>query len=84
MRRKNIVNDIKISFKVIGCFGLLFAVVAVMMLCARQYVSDQDSMYRQYIGSIRETGELKAVPKKPSACKTKCRNRGRKVTISQE
>ena len=60
MRRKNIVNDIKIGFKVIGCFGLLFVVVAVMMLCARQYVSDQDSMYRQYIGSIRETGELKA------------------------
>ena len=60
MRRKNIVNDIKISFKVIGCFGLLFAVVAVMMLCARQYVSDQDSMYRQYMGAIRETGGLKA------------------------
>ena len=60
MRRKNIVNDIKISFKVIGCFGLLFAVVAVMMLCARQYVSDQDSMYRQYVAAIRETGELKA------------------------
>ena len=60
MRRKNIVNDIKISFKVIGCFGLLFAVVAVMMLCARQYVSDQDSMYRQYIETIRETGGLKA------------------------
>ena len=59
MRRKNIVNDIKISFKVIGCFGLLFAVVAVMMLCARQYVSDQDSMYRQYIETIRETGGLK-------------------------
>ena len=59
MRRKNIVNDIKISFKVIGCFGLLFAVVAVMVLCARQYVSDQDSMYRQYIETIRETGGLK-------------------------
>jgi hypothetical protein len=48
--RKNIVNDIKIGLKIIGCFGLIFAVVAVMMLCARQYVSDQDSMYRQYIG----------------------------------
>ena len=60
MRIKNIVNDIKIGFKVIGCFGLLFIVVAVMMLCARQYVSDQDSMYRQYIDAIRETGELKA------------------------
>ena len=60
MWKKNIVNDIKISFKVIGCFGLLFAVVAVMMLCARQYVSDQDSMYRQYIETIRETGGLKA------------------------
>jgi len=60
MMIKNVVNDIKIGFKVIGCFGLLFIVVAVMMLCARQYVSDQDSMYRQYIGAIRETGELKA------------------------
>ncbi|MCK7469121.1 MAG: MCP four helix bundle domain-containing protein [Desulfosudis oleivorans] len=39
---------------------MLFAVVAVMMLCARQYVSDQDSMYRQYVAAIRETGELKA------------------------
>ena len=56
MMIKNVVNDIKIGFKVIGCFGLLFIVVAVMMLCARQYVSDQDSMYRQYIGAIRETG----------------------------
>jgi methyl-accepting chemotaxis protein len=60
MMIKNVVNDIKIGFKVIGCFGLLFIVVAVMMLCARQYVSDQDSMYRQYIDAIRETGELKA------------------------
>jgi len=56
----NIVNDIKIGLKIIGCFGLIFAVVMAMMLCARQYVSDQDSKYRQYIGAIRETGELKA------------------------
>jgi hypothetical protein len=60
MRIKNIVNDIRIGFKVIGCFGLLFIVVTVMMLCARQYISDQDSMYSQYIGAIRETGELTA------------------------
>jgi methyl-accepting chemotaxis protein len=60
MRIKNIVNDIRIGFKVIGCFGLLFVVVTVMMLCARQYISDQDSMYSQYIGAIRETGELTA------------------------
>ena len=60
MRIKNIVNDIRIGFKVIGCFGLLFVVGTVMMLCARQYVSDQDSMYSQYIGAIRETGELTA------------------------
>ena len=60
MISKNIVNDIKIGLKVIGCFGLIFSVVTVLMLCARQYVSDQDSTYRQYIGAIRETGDLKA------------------------
>ena len=38
MRIENIVNDIKIGFKVIGCFGLIFVVVTVMMLCARQYM----------------------------------------------
>jgi len=58
MMRKNIVNDIKIGLKIIGCFGLLFVVVAVMMLCARQYVSDQNSIYRQYIGAIGEIGDL--------------------------
>ena len=57
--RKNIVNDIKIGLKIIGCFGLLFVVVAVMMLCARQYVSDQNSIYRQCIGAIGEIGDLK-------------------------
>ena len=57
---KNIVNDIKIGLKIIGCFGLIFVVVTMIMLCARQYVSDQDSMYRQYIGAIRETGKLTA------------------------
>jgi methyl-accepting chemotaxis protein len=60
MRMKNIINDIKIGLKIIGCFGLIFVVVTMIVLCARQYVSDQDSMYRQYIGAIRETGKLTA------------------------
>src|SRR5664280_1717660 len=64
MKGINILNDIKIGFKVIGCFGLIFAVVAVMMLSGTKVRMDAvrgvDSMYRQYIESIRETGELKA------------------------
>ena len=32
MKRKNIFNDIKIGLKIIGCFGLIFVVVTVMML----------------------------------------------------
>ena len=32
MKGINILNDIKIGFKIIGCFGLIFVFVAVMML----------------------------------------------------
>ncbi|MGO8716912.1 MAG: methyl-accepting chemotaxis protein [Smithella sp.] len=55
----SIVNDIKIGLKVIGCFTLIFAVAMVLTLCAHQYVSKQDSIYRQYTGAIKETAELK-------------------------
>ena len=60
MIKINIVNDIKIGLKVIGCFALIFTVALVLTLCARQYVSRQDSIYRQYTGAIKETAELKA------------------------
>jgi methyl-accepting chemotaxis protein len=71
MKGINILNDIKIGFKVIGCFGLIFAVVAVMMLSGTKVRMDAvrgvDSMYRQYIESIRETGELRASLEKMEA-----------------
>ena len=60
MIKIKIVNDIKIGWKVIGCFTMIFAVAMVLTLCARQYVSQQDSIYRQYTGVIKETSELKA------------------------
>jgi methyl-accepting chemotaxis protein len=59
MVRKNKFNDIKSSVKLIGCIAVISVMVTVMMLCARQYTIDQESLYRQYIGAIRETGELK-------------------------
>ena len=64
MMRKNIFNDIKIGIKVIGCFGTIFVVVTVMMLSGAKVRMDAvrgvDSKYRQYIGSVRGIGELKA------------------------
>ncbi|MGD0170002.1 MAG: MCP four helix bundle domain-containing protein, partial [Smithella sp.] len=60
MIKINIVNDIKIGLKVIGCFSLIFTVALALTLCAHQYVSKQDSIYRQYTGAIKETAELKA------------------------
>ena len=68
MMLTSIVNNIKIGVKIIGCFGMIFAVVALITLCARQYVNDQDSKYRQYIGTIRESGELKAGLDKMEGC----------------
>jgi methyl-accepting chemotaxis protein len=59
MGRKNKFNDIKSSVKLIGCIVVIFVMVTAMMLIARQYVIDQDSMYRQYIGAIRGIEELK-------------------------
>src|SRR5664280_1348666 len=64
---KNKFNDIKSSVKLIGCVVVIFVMVAAMMLIARQYIIDQDSMYRQYIGSIRETGELRTSLEKMEA-----------------
>ena len=60
MMRKNKFNDIKSSVKLIGCLAVIFVFGTVMSLCGRQYTIDQESLYRQYIGAIRETGELKA------------------------
>ena len=56
----NVVNDMKIGLKVIGCFVLIFTVAMALTLCARQYVSRQDSIYRQYTGAIKQTAEMKA------------------------
>ncbi len=57
-------NNIKIGVKIIGCFALIFVVVTAMMLSGAKVrmeaVRGLDSTYRQYIGAIRETGELKA------------------------
>jgi methyl-accepting chemotaxis protein len=60
MIKINIVNDISIGLKVIGCFTLIFTVALALTLCSRQYVSKQDSIYRQYTGAIKETAEMKA------------------------
>ena len=60
MIKMNVVNDMKIGLKVIGCFVLIFTVAMALTLCARQYVSRQDSIYRQYTGAIKQTAEMKA------------------------
>jgi hypothetical protein len=57
-------NDIKVSVKLIGCIVVISAIVTAMMLTGAKIRMDTvhglDSKYRQYIGAIRETGELKA------------------------
>ena len=60
---KNKINDIKSSVKLIGCVVVIFVMVAAMMLIARQYIIDQDSMYRQYIGSHQRNWRAEDQPR---------------------
>jgi methyl-accepting chemotaxis protein len=56
-------NNMKIGVKIIGCFVAIFVIVTAMMLSGAKVRMDAvrgiDSKYRQYMGAIRETGELK-------------------------
>ena len=57
-------NDIKVSVKLIGSIAVIFVIVTAMMLSGAKVrmdaISGIDSKYRQYIGAIRQIGELKA------------------------
>ena len=64
MNRINIINDIKIGLKVIGCFGLIFLLGMFLQLYGAKERTDSlrglDSKYLQYIESIRGVEELKS------------------------
>ena len=58
-------NDIKVSVKLIGCIVVISVLVTEMMLTGAKIRMDTvrglDSIYRQYIETIRET-EINEVP----------------------
>jgi len=60
MARRNMLNDIKIGIKAGAAYTVaILMIVALLLLCIKG-LNQLNTNYLQYVGSIREIGELKA------------------------